>query len=134
MSQDFAKVTGKVPCGDILVDGLGVGDVGNIVLRDRQKLAEDGIMVVVLSLEAKTEKILAGPNIVSRGFVYVREAETLMIEAQRILDVRVLELESKGIKDWSKIKNVIKDALGEYVWKATKRRPMIIPIIMEVDN
>ncbi len=134
MSQDFAKVTGKVPCGDILVDGLGVGDVGNIVLRDRQKLAEDGIMVVVLSLEAKTGKILAGPNIVSRGFVYVREAETLMIEAQRILDVRVLELESKGIKDWSKIKNVIKDALGEYVWKATKRRPMIIPIIMEVDN
>lgn len=134
MSQDFAKVTGKVPCGDILVDGLGVGDVGNIVLRDRQKLAEDGIMVVVLSLEAKTGKILAGPNIISRGFVYVREAETLMIEAQRILDVRVLELESKGIKDWSKIKNVIKDALGEYVWKATKRRPMIIPIIMEVDN
>jgi len=134
MSQDFAKVTGKVPCGDILVDGLGVGDVGNIVLRDRQKLAEDGIMVVVLSLEAKTGKILAGPNIVSRGFVYVREAETLMIEAQRILDGRVLELEAKGIKDWSKIKNVIKDALGEYVWKATKRRPMIIPIIMEVDN
>lgn len=134
MSQDFAKVTGKVPCGDILVDGLGVGDVGNIVLRDRQKLAEDGIMVVVLSMEAKTGRILAGPNIVSRGFVYVREAEPLMIEAQRILDGKVLELETKGIKDWSKIKNIIKDALGEYVWKATKRRPMIIPIIMEVDN
>ena len=134
MSQDFAKVTGKVPCGDILVDGLGVGDVGNIVLRDRQKLAEDGIMVVVLSMETKTGRILAGPNIVSRGFVYVREAEPLMIEAQRILDGKVLELETKGIKDWSKIKNIIKDALGEYVWKATKRRPMIIPIIMEVDN
>ena len=134
MSEESAQVTGKVPCGDIFVDGLGVGDVGNIVLRDRQKLAEDGIMVVVLSLEAGTGRVVAGPNIVSRGFVYVREAETLMIEAQRILDNKVSDFESKGIKDWSKIKNIIKDALGEYVWKVTKRRPMIIPIIMEVDN
>ena len=134
VSEDHGKVTGKVPCGDVLVDGLGVGDVGNIVLRDRQKLAEDGIMVVVLTLEEGTGRILAGPDIVSRGFVYVREAESLMVEAQRVLDTKVAECEAKGLTDWSKIKNVIKDALGEYVWKATKRRPMIIPIIMEVDN
>ena len=134
VSEEEAKVTGKVPCGDVLVDGLGVGDVGNIVLRDRQKLAEDGIMIVVLTLEEGTGRILSGPDIVSRGFVYVREAETLMVEAQRVLDTKVAECEAKGITDWSKIKNVIKDALGEYVWKATKRRPMIIPIIMEVDN
>lgn len=134
MSEESAQVNGKVACGDIFVDGLGVGDVGNIVLRDRQKLAEDGIMVVVLSLESGTGRVVAGPNIVSRGFVYVREAETLMIEAQRILDNKVADFESKGIKDWSKIKNIIKDALGEYVWKVTKRRPMIIPIIMEVDS
>ena len=134
VSEEEAKVTGKVPCGDVLVDGLGVGDVGNIVLRDRQKLAEDGIMIVVLTLEEGTGRILSGPDIVSRGFVYVREAETLMVEAQRVLDTKVAECEAKGITDWSKIKNVIKDVLGEYVWKATKRRPMIIPIIMEVDN
>ena len=134
VSEEEAKVTGKVPCGDVLVDGLGVGDVGNIVLRDRQKLAEDGIMIVVLTLEEGTGRILAGPDIVSRGFVYVREAETLMVEAQRVLDTKVAECEAKGLTDWGKIKNVIKDALGEYVWKATKRRPMIIPIIMEVDN
>lgn len=134
VSEETAKVTGKVPCGDVLVDGLGVGDVGNIVLRDRQKLAEDGIMVVVLTLEEGTGRILAGPDIVSRGFVYVREAEELMIEAQRVLDSKVSECEARGMTDWSKIKNVIKDALGEYVWKATKRRPMIIPIIMEVDS
>ena len=134
VSEEHGKVTGKVPCGDVLVDGLGVGDVGNIVLRDRQKLAEDGIMVVVLTLEEGTGRILAGPDIVSRGFVYVREAESLMVEAQRVLDTKVAECEAKGLTDWSKIKNVIKDALGEYVWKATKRRPMIIPIIMEVDN
>lgn len=134
VSEEDAKVTGKVPCGDVLVDGLGVGDVGNIVLRDRQKLAEDGIMIVVLTLEEGTGRILAGPDIVSRGFVYVREAETLMVEAQRVLDTKVAECEAKGLTDWGKIKNVIKDALGEYVWKATKRRPMIIPIIMEVDN
>lgn len=134
VSEEEAKVTGKVPCGDVLVDGLGVGDVGNIVLRDRQKLAEDGIMIVVLTLEEGTGRILAGPDIVSRGFVYVREAETLMVEAQRVLDTKVAECEAKGLTNWGKIKNVIKDALGEYVWKATKRRPMIIPIIMEVDN
>ncbi len=134
VSQEEAKVTGRVPCGDVLVDGLGVGDVGNIVLRDRQKLAEDGIMIVVLTLEEGTGRILSGPDIVSRGFVYVREAETLMVEAQRVLDAKVAECEAKGLTDWSKIKNVIKDALGEYVWKATKRRPMIIPIIMEVNN
>lgn len=134
LSEESAEVTGRVPCGDILVDGLGVGDVGNVVLRDRQKLAEDGIMVVVLTLESGTGRILSGPDIVSRGFIYVREAESLMIAAQRILDNKVADFEAKGIKDWGKIKNIIKDALGEYVWKATKRRPMIIPIIMEVDS
>ena len=134
LSETSGKVTGKVPVGAIFVDGLGVGDVGNVVLRDRQRLAEDGIMVVVMTLESKTGRILSGPDIVSRGFVYVRESETLMEEAQRLLDKKVTECETKGMTDWGKIKNVIKDVLGEYVWKATKRRPMIIPIIMEVDN
>ena len=130
--EESAAVTGKVHTGAIMVDGLGVGDVGNIVLRDRQHLAEDGIIIVVLTLEGGSGQVLAGPDIVSRGFVYVRGAETLMEEAKQVLDERMQYCMDKGITDWGKIKTEIKDSLSDFVWKETKRRPMIMPIIMEV--
>ena len=132
MSEESAEVTGKVPVGDILVDGLGVGDVGNIVLRDRQHLAEDGIMIVVLSLDGATDQLVSGPDIVSRGFVYVRESDELMEEAHIVVSEAVNGCLDRGISDWGKLKSAIKDSLGDYVWKKTKRRPMILPIIMEV--
>ena len=132
MSEESAEVTGKVPVGDILVDGLGVGDVGNIVLRDRQHLAEDGIRIVVLSLDGATDQLVSGPDIVSRGFVYVRESDELMEEAHVVVSEAVNGCLDRGISDWGKLKSAIKDSLGDYVWKKTKRRPMILPIIMEV--
>ena len=132
MSEESAEVTGKVPVGDILVDGLGVGDVGNIVLRDRQHLAEDGIMIVVLSLDGATDQLVSGPDIVSRGFVYVRESDELMEEAHVVVSEAVNGCLDRGISDWGKLKTTTKDVLGDYVWKKTKRRPMILPIIMEV--
>ena len=132
LDEESAAVTGKVHVGDIMVDGLGVGDVGNIVLRDRQHLAEDGIIIVVLTLEGGSGQLLAGPDIVSRGFVYVRGSESLMEEAKQLLDTKMQYCMDKGITDWGKIKNEIKDSLSDFVWKETKRRPMIMPIIMEV--
>ena len=132
MNEESAKVTGKVTVGGILVDGLGVGDVGNIVLRDRQHLAEDGIMIVVMALEASSGYLAAGPDIVSRGFVYVRESDELMEEASEILYNRVNEYLDRGVTDWGKLKMGIRDCLSDYVWKKTKRRPMILPIILEV--
>ena len=131
VNEEKAVVTGKVHVGSILVDGLGVGDVGNIVLRDRQHLAEDGIMIVVLTLEKRSNHLLAGPDIVSRGFVYVRESEDLMGDARGIVEDALDVCLDKKVSDWGKIKSVIKDSLGEFVWKRTKRRPMILPIIME---
>ncbi len=133
LSDESAKVTGKVPTGAILVDGLGVGDVGNIVLRDRQHLAEDGILIVVLALDGGSGELVSGPDIVSRGFVYVRESDALMDEARMLLQDTMEKLQDKGISDWGKIKSSIKDNLSDFVWKKTKRRPMILPIIMEVD-
>ena len=132
LDQEAAKVTGKVPVGDILVDGLGVGDVGNIVLRDRQHLAEDGIMIVVLALDQASGYLVSGPDIVSRGFVYVKESDELMEEARERMTEVIENCLDRGITDWGKIKNSIKDSLGDYVWKKTKRRPMILPIILEV--
>ena len=132
LNYEEAKVTGKVPVGDILVDGLGVGDVGNIVLRDRQHLAEDGIMIVVLALDQASGYLVSGPDIVSRGFVYVKESDELMDEARELMRGVIENCLDRGITDWGKIKNSIKDALGDYVWKKTKRRPMILPIILEV--
>ena len=132
MNNEKAAVTGKVPVGDILVDGLGVGDVGNIVLRDRQHLAEDGIMIVVLALDGASGYLAAGPDIVSRGFVYVRESDELMEEARDILYNTVNEYLDRGVTDWGKLKMGIRDCLSDYVWKKTKRRPMILPIILEV--
>jgi ribonuclease J len=132
MNDSRAKVSGRVQTGSILVDGLGVGDVGNIVLRDRQHLAEDGIVIAVLTLERYTGQILAGPDIISRGFVYVREAEDLLEEARNVIEDSMEYCSSHHVTDWSKIKNNIRDSLGDFLWKRTKRRPMILPIIMEV--
>ncbi len=133
IGQEKAEITGQVPHGCVMVDGLGVGDVGNIVLRDRQNLAENGIIIVVLTLEKYTGQLVAGPDIVTRGFVYVREAEELLDEARAIVTDSVLRCLDKNITDWSKIKNIIKDDLSEYLWKKMKRNPMILPIIMEVE-
>ena len=126
------RVADHVQAGGILVDGLGIGDVGNIVLRDRQHLAQNGIIIVVLTLEKYSNQLLAGPDIVSRGFVYVRESEDLMEEAQRIVDEAVQSCLEKHVSDWGKIKNIIRDSLSDFLWKKMKRNPMILPIIMEV--
>ncbi len=132
LDDEGAKVTDHVHTGAIMVDGLGVGDVGNIVLHDRQRLSEDGIIIVVLTLESGSAQVLAGPDIVSRGFVYVKGAEDLMESARDVLNDTMDKCMSQNVTDWNKIKARIKDALGDFVWKETKRRPMIMPIIMEV--
>lgn len=131
MDEQSAGITGSVHTGAILVDGLGVGDVGNIVLRDRQHLAEDGIMIVVMTLECHSNVVLAGPDIVSRGFVYVRESEDLMDHAREVVENALDGCLERNITDWGKIKTSVKDALSDYLWKRTKRSPMILPIIME---
>ena len=132
MDDSKAVVNGKVPVGAILVDGLGVGDVGNVVLRDRQHLAEDGIMIVVMALESHSDQLVSGPDIVSRGFVYVRESDELLDEARLLVDEAVQDCLDRGKTDWGKLKSTVKDVLSDFVWKKTKRRPMILPIIMEV--
>ena len=132
MDEEDAAVVDKVQTGSILVDGLGVGDVGNIVLRDRQHLAEDGIVIVVLTLDKYSGRVMSGPDLVSRGFVYVRESEDLMEDARQVVTEALDYCETRHIIDWSKIKNTIKDDLGAFIWKRTKRSPMIVPIIMEV--
>ena len=126
------KVTGSVPAGRVLVDGLGVGDVGNIVLRDRKRLAEDGLIVVVMTIDSQTGEIVAGPDIVSRGFVYVRESEQLMESANSVVCNSLAECMLKNPHDWNNIKSVIRDSLSTFVFQKTKRNPMILPIIMEV--
>ncbi|MBE5959297.1 MAG: ribonuclease J [Lachnospiraceae bacterium] len=133
LDKDEAKVAGKVPSGSILVDGLGVGDVGNIVLRDRQNLAENGIIIVVLTLEKYTNRLLAGPDIVTRGFVYVRESETLIEDAKEIVSLALEDCLRNPTTDWGKIKTIVKESLSESLWKRMRRNPMILPIIMEVD-
>ncbi|MDO4614084.1 MAG: ribonuclease J [Lachnospiraceae bacterium] len=131
ISEEKARIIGKVQTGGILVDGLGVGDVGNIVIRDRQHLAQDGIIVVVLTLEQHSNHLLSGPDLISRGFVFVRESEDLMDEAGRVVEDAVFLCLDRNVTDWGKIKSEIKDALSDFVWKRTQRRPMILPIIME---
>jgi ribonuclease J len=133
LDENGAKVAGKVPVGAILVDGLGVGDVGNVVLRDRQHLAEDGIVIVVFGIDKASCQIVSGPSIVSRGFVYVRESDKLIDDATDLVYDDVTEALEKGITDWAKLKNIVKDALSDYIWKKTKRRPMIMPIIMDTN-
>jgi len=131
LDEEEAKVNGKVPVGAILVDGLGVGDVGNVVLRDRQHLAEDGIVIVVFGIDRGSGQLISGPSIVSRGFVYVKESDKLIDDATDIVLDEVTEALSGGTTDWGKLKGIVKDALSEYIWKKTKRRPMILPIIMD---
>ena len=132
LTQNSAKIVGTVQSGKILVDGLGVGDVGNIVLRDRQHLSQDGLIIIVLTMDSNTGEVIAGPDIISRGFVYVRESENLMDEVKRTVQRELYKCEEKGIKDWSSIKSSLKDGLRDYIFSKTKRNPMILPIIMEV--
>ncbi|MCM1273321.1 MAG: ribonuclease J [Clostridium sp.] len=132
ISDDVFRLAGRVPAQGILVDGLGVGDVGNIVLRDRQHLSQNGLLIIVVTLEKETNQLLAGPDIVSRGFVYVRESETLMDDCRAVVQEALDECLTRGVSDWGKIKTGIKDSLGEFLWKRTKRSPMILPIISEV--
>ena len=132
LDEEKAQVVDRVQTGAILVDGLGVGDVGNIVLRDRQHLAEDGILIVVLTLEKYSNQVLAGPDIVSRGFVYVRESEGLMDEAKHVVEEAIEDCMDRRVTDWGRLKTAIRDSLSEFLWKRTTRSPMILPIIMEV--
>ena len=132
LDEHKAEVTGSVHAGDIMVDGLGVGDVGNVVLRDRQRLAEDGIIIVTLGINKAAGEIVCGPEIVSRGFVYVKESDELMDEAMAVILESTTDCLDRGVKDVSKIRSAIRDSLGGYVWQKTQRRPMIMPIIMEV--
>ena len=127
-----AHVGGKVTAGAILIDGLGVGDVGNIVLRDRKLLSQDGILVVVVTLSKQTGQILSGPDIISRGFVYVRESEELLEEANRVVTTTLQKLMTDNISDWSGLKTGVRDALSRFLYEQTRRRPMVLPIIMEV--
>lgn len=132
MNENEAKLTGSVPSGKILVDGLGVGDVGNIVLRDRQHLSQDGLIVIVLTMDGATGEVVAGPDVISRGFVYVRESENLMDSVKMVIRDEIAKCEEKHIKEWSVIKSNLKDNLRDYIYQKTKRNPMILPIIMEV--
>lgn len=132
LTAEKGEVIQKVPAGGILVDGLGVGDVGNIVLRDRQHLSENGLIIIVIALERGSNAVLAGPDIVSRGFVYVRESENLMDEALEVVNQSLDHCLDHNVSDWGKIKNEIKESLSDYIWKKTKRNPMILPIIQEV--
>lgn len=132
MNEEGARLTGTVPFGKVMVDGLGVGDVGNIVLRDRQHLSQDGLIIVVLTMDSATGEVVAGPDIISRGFVYVRESENLMDDVKSVIAAQVQRCVDEHITDWASIKSTIKDNLREYIYKTTKRNPMILPIIMEV--
>lgn len=132
LTSDSAKINGSVPSGRVLVDGLGIGDVGSIVLRDRKLLSQDGLIVVVITTEKESGQIIAGPDIISRGFVYVREAEDLMEDAREVIKKTLSKCEGKGKNDWSAKKGLIKDDLREYLFEKTKRKPMILPIIMEI--
>ncbi len=127
-----AKLTGTVPSGKILVDGLGIGDVGNIVLRDRQHLSQDGLIIIVITMDSASGTVIAGPDVISRGFVYVRESENLMEEVKNVIRTELAKCEEKHITEWSVIKSTLKDNLRDYIFQKTKRNPMILPIIMEV--
>ena len=132
LNEREAKLTGTIPAGKILVDGLGVGDVGNIVLRDRQHLAEDGLIVIVMTMDTSTGEIVAGPDVISRGFVFVRDSENLMDDIKRVIRQEVQIMESQGVTDWQTIKSTLKDHIRDYIFQKTKRNPMLIPIIMAV--
>ena len=132
LNENEAKQTGSVPCGKVLVDGYGVGDVGNVVLRDRQHLSQDGLIVIVMTMDSSTGEIVAGPDVISRGFVYVKESENLMDEVKKYIREEVEILENKGVRDWATIKSTLKDHIRDYIFQRTKRNPMILPIIMSL--
>ena len=132
LSKSYIRQLPSIPAGKTLVDGLGVGDVGSIVLRDRKHLGQDGLIVVVVTLESGSGQVIAGPDIVSRGFVYVRESEPLMEEARKAVLFALEDCDNHGIHEWSVIKNSIKDELSKVLYDKTRRSPMILPIIMEV--
>ena len=132
INEDSAEFTGTVQSGRVLVDGLGVGDVGNIVLRDRQHLSQDGLIIIVLTMDGSTGEVIAGPDVISRGFVYVRESENLMDDVKAVVRHEVKKCEEREIRDWSTIKTTVRENLRDYIFAKTKRNPMIIPIIMEV--
>lgn len=132
LTPDSAAITGKVTSGQVLVDGLGVGDVGNIVLRDRKQLSQDGILIVVVAMEKETGMIMGGPDIVSRGFVYVRESEGLLEEAKEKVKSALYDCLERNVTEWAVLKSGVRDVLGKYLYEKTRRRPMILPIIMEV--
>ena len=131
LNENEAKLSGTVPVGKVFVDGLGVGDVGNIVLRDRQHLSQDGLIVVVLTMDG-LGNVVAGPDIISRGFVYVRESENLMEEVKSIINIEIMKCVENHVRDWATIKSTIRDSLRDYIFQTTKRNPMILPIIMEI--
>ena len=132
LTKDSAKTNGTVTAGKVLVDGLGVGDVGNIVLRDRKHLSQDGLIVIVVTMSKESGQVIVGPDIISRGFVYVRESEDLMDEAKSVVKDALGKCEEKQITEWSSIKSQVKDSLREFIYAKTKRNPMILPIIMEI--
>ncbi len=132
INEDKAEFTSTVPCGRVLVDGLGVGDVGNIVLRDRQHLSQDGLIIIVLTMDSSTGEVVAGPDVISRGFVYVRESENLMDDVKSVVRHEIKKCEERGIRDWGTIKSATRENLRDYIFMKTKRNPMIIPIIMEI--
>ncbi len=132
INESGAELTGSVPSGRVLVDGLGVGDVGSVVLRDRQHLSQDGLIVIVLTMDSSTGEVVAGPDVISRGFVYVRESENLMDDVKSVVRHEIKKCEERGITDWATIKSATRENLRDYIFMKTKRNPMIIPIIMEV--
>ena len=132
LSRDGMAVEGTVPAGAVMVDGYGVGDVGNVVLRDRKHLSEDGLVIIVATVDSKTGKVLAGPDLVSRGFVYVRENESLMDGAQSIVENALDRCVDEHVRDWNSVKTRVREALSSYIYRRTKRSPMILPILMEV--
>ncbi|HRS21962.1 MAG TPA: ribonuclease J, partial [Clostridia bacterium] len=131
-TKDSGRTAGTVVAGKVLVDGLGVGDVGNIVLRDRKHLSQDGLIVVVVTISKETGQVVAGPDIISRGFVYVRESEDLMEEARGVIKDALAKCEEKQITEWGTIKSEVRESLREFIYERTKRNPMILPIIMEI--
>lgn len=134
LSEEEGKIVGQVKAREIYVDGLGIGDVGNIVIKDRQILSENGLIIVIVGLEKGSNQVVSGPDIVSRGFVYVREADELMVRIKQVANNSLDKCIDKNTMDWSKIKTTIKDDLGDFLWKEMKRNPLIMPIIVEVDR
>jgi ribonuclease J len=132
LSEDEASITGPIPTGAIMVDGLGVGDVGNVVLRDRKHLSQDGLIIVVVGVSKETGQLVSGPELISRGFVFVKESDTLLEDARRVVERTVDFIDFSDGKDLNAAKNKIRDALSRYIYQITRKSPMILPVIMEV--